>query len=324
VVRTVAIVTRHACRRKRRGLRFGKEDEVTYQVWLVLVVCPERADTASEAAVNHCLDLGPAHKADEPLKETVAEVLAGRLEGIVWKTTDDLSEGQVAGLLAGLPDMMKTLAEKPLDILGDAAGLPAPAVSFGADVAVTVVLKPVLEPLQSTVHVLEVVGIVLGLVTGMHPLVITCVKHLAYDELGDALTRAFEQILSPTGAQALDTQPPALRPGMELSFTAESAIASARSRNRTAAFDPQSARRPSIPTVTGTLHREISGTVNSEAAVKGSIEQAVALRAALKRCGIEATACQDDTGAPATGLLTVRAASAIDSINGVSSPYTAS
>jgi hypothetical protein len=133
-------------------------NEVTYQVWLVLEVCPEGAFTASEATVNHCLDLGTAHKVGERLKETVAEVLAGRLEGVVWKTADDLSEDHVAGILAGLPDTVKTLAERPLDILGDAVRAPGPAVSFGADVAATAVLKPVLEPLQSTVHVLEVVG----------------------------------------------------------------------------------------------------------------------------------------------------------------------
>ena len=82
--------------------------------------------------------------------------------------------------------MVKTLGEKPLDILGDAAGFPAPVVSLGADVSATLLLKSALEPLESTVHMLEVVGIVLGLATGMHPLVITCVKHLAYDEVFSA------------------------------------------------------------------------------------------------------------------------------------------
>lgn len=341
MVRNVATVTWYVSRRKRRGLRPGKEDEVTYQVWLVLAVCPEVADTASEPAVNHCLDVGTGHKAGERLKEAVAEVLAGRLEGVVWKTTDDLSEEQVAGLLAGLPDMVKTLALKPLDMLGDAAGLPALVVSLGADVTATLVLEPVLEPLQSTVRVLEVVGIVLGLVTGLHPLVITCVKHLAYDELGDALTRAFEQVMSPPDAQALGAQPPALGHAMELSSAgkpsaaragpshgtagesmahrvpdsgyvalrrlAESAAASARSRNRTAAVNPQSeiSPRPSIPT-----------------AVRLSLE----VNAAQEKHGFSVTGRQNDEDLPPTGLLRPRAnpASVTESINAVSNPYTLS
>lgn len=361
MVRNVAVLTWYVCRRKRCDLRPGEEDGLSYRVWLVLVVCPERADTASEAVLNDCLDLDTADEAVERLKEAVAEVLAGRLEGAVWKTADDLSADQVAGLLAGLPDMIKTIAEKPLGILGGAAGLSAPVVSFGADIAATLVLKPTLEPLQSTVHVLEVVGIVLGLAAGMHPLVITCVKHLAYDEFGGALTHAFEQIMSPTDAQALDTQPPALRPGTELSPTgkssaapagpghgtavkslayqdpdsgnaalrwaAESATKSVRSRNRTAADDPQSAiPRQSIPTVTGTPHRDISGTVNIQATGQDEIKQARRLADALKALNIGLTEPQDDARplAATTGLLRDRAASATESADTVSNPYTAS
>jgi hypothetical protein len=353
VVQSVAIVTWYVCRRKRRDLPLAKEDEVTCQVWLILAVCPEGAGTDSEPAVNHCPDVGTAHKAGERLKETVAEVLAGRLEGMVWKTTDDLSEDQVAGLLAGLPEMVKTLGEKPLDIPGD----PAPVVSLGADVSATLLLKSALEPLESTVDMLEVVGIVLGLATGMHPLVITCVKHLAYDELGDVLTHAFEQIMSPAYVQVLDTQPLTLhRPEMEplsagkssaapggpsngtagksmahwsldsghvaLCGLAESAAMSARLRNRTAAVDHESAKRPSISAITGILHRENSGAVNGEAAVKVSLERAKELRAALDRHGFGATARQDDADLPATGLLRSREdpASVTKAINTVSNP----
>jgi hypothetical protein len=211
------------------------------------------------------LTLALLTKSGERLKETVAEVLAGRLEGAVWKTIDDLSEDQIAGLLAGLPDVVKTLAEQPLDILGDAAGFPAPVVSLGADVTATLVLKPVLEPLQSAVHFLEVAGIVLGLATGMHPLVLTCVKHLAYDELGETLTHAFEQIMSPADARALaihhqpDMEPVSARPGFDSGYIAlcrlaESAAVSARPRSTAAAVDHDSASpQRRYPPITGIL-----------------------------------------------------------------------
>lgn len=87
------------------------------------------------------------------------------------------------------------------------AGLPAPAASFSTDVVTTALLKPVLEPVESAVHAFEVAAIVIGLLAGLHPLVITCVKHLAHDELGSALSGAFEHLLSQAGVRASE-QPP--------------------------------------------------------------------------------------------------------------------
>ena len=37
----VVIVTYHVCRRKRRSRSNGMKDEVTYEVWLIPVLCPQ-------------------------------------------------------------------------------------------------------------------------------------------------------------------------------------------------------------------------------------------------------------------------------------------
>lgn len=91
---------------------------------------------------------------------------------------------------------MTTLISKPLDSLATAAGISAPVASFGADVTATMLLEPIVGPVEKSVHFLEVAGIVIGLATGLQSLVVICVKHLAHDEFGNALTGAFKQFIN--------------------------------------------------------------------------------------------------------------------------------
>jgi hypothetical protein len=125
---------------------------------------------------------------------------------MIWKI-DDLSEGQVAGLI-DLPDRLQALAVKPLDDLAGAAGLPAPVASFNSDVAGTMLLKPIMEPVESVLHGLEVAGTIIALLTGAHGLLVTCLKHLIRDKLGDMLSDAFGRAIS-AATEALGCQPSA-------------------------------------------------------------------------------------------------------------------
>lgn len=59
-------------------------------------------------------------------------------------------------------------------------------------------------PLGDAARVCEIAGIVIGLVTGMHPLVMACAKRLAHDELGNMLARGFEQLIN-----SIDPEPQA-------------------------------------------------------------------------------------------------------------------
>lgn len=196
----VVNVKLYVSRRKRRGSFPGEKGEITDQVWLIIEVCP--ADEACSCAGS---ELNPAHLAtggetfDEQLREAVAESLADRVEEELWEI-DDFSHDQLANLVANLPDLVKSLAAEPLTTLASAAGAPAPAAAFGADVSATLLLKPLLEPLERTVHAFEVAVIVVGLVTGLHPLTVICAKHLAHDEFGSALAAVPKRVMTPAGA----------------------------------------------------------------------------------------------------------------------------
>lgn len=171
--------------------------------------------------------------------------------------------------------------------------------------------------MERAVHAFEVAGIVIGLVTGLHPLVITCVKHLVHDELGAALTDAFKQIMSPaeartaadqsfipgrfelassttatSSAAVADPGPVAggetsahrgLGPRDEASpRVTETATASPRSSTGQTAVnhEPAAPQRPALPTIASTGDRKITGMMNREGAEKLSPDGEKLLRAA--------------------------------------------
>ena len=170
----------------------------------------------------------------ERLKEALAESTADRIVEMVWKMDDSLSDGQIADLAASLPDSVKTLVQGQLNNLArPGRGFSSPVASFGADVTATLVLSPVLKPVEDGLP-LEVVGIVTGLVTGLHPLVITCAKYLAHDELGSMLATAIKRAMKSPSAQtfansvAADHEAVPAREGLASQRLESSAVGKAR------------------------------------------------------------------------------------------------
>jgi len=208
-MRIVTTVTCYVIRRRRcdiahdRGLVVRDEDEYVYEVWLVFEYRLQPDPDARELPAATVLTAQAAAGVTKRLQEAVAEVAADRTAGMAWHA-DRLSGAQAADFVFSLPATVETLAGAPLSAAAGQVGIPAPAVPFGTDVITAALLKPVLGPLETAVHVVEIVGTVIGLVTGLHLLVVTCVSHLAHDELSSALARAFQHILSQAEEQALE------------------------------------------------------------------------------------------------------------------------
>jgi hypothetical protein len=194
--------------RRERGTPGEGDGEYAYEIWVVAEL--QRTEAAPAPSLQPSVDpeLSPvcASHLGEDLKAAIDEVAADRVEGMVWKI-DDLSEDQAADLI-DLPDRLQALAVKPLDDLAGAAGLPAPVASFSSDVAATIVLKPIVEPVENVLHGLEVAGAIIALLTGAHGLLVICVKHLIHDKLGGMLSDAFGQIIT-AATEAQGRQPSA-------------------------------------------------------------------------------------------------------------------
>jgi hypothetical protein len=183
-------------RRKRDPVDDG-DGEYTYEIWITAEPRPAQIAPARSSDPPVKAELGPeSGGALDDLKQAIEAVAAGRVEGMAWKI-DDLSERGAARLI-GMPGRLRVLAGEPLDTLARAAGVPAPAASFSGDVASSMLLKPILAPVDSALRDLEIVGAVIGLLTGLHWLSVTCVKRLVHRELGSALTRAFDRVIRRT------------------------------------------------------------------------------------------------------------------------------
>jgi hypothetical protein len=195
-----ATVTCYVCRRERPPGWPRRRKKVTYQVWLVrrrrivTAVPPVPAFTASR-------DLRQAEATEHgsALTDALADVAGSRAVEAIWHSADDLSEGQVAAFVAGLPDTIQSLTAALIATPLDAAGMAPVVASLGADLTSTLLLSPVLEPLETTVHAFEIVGVAIGVLTGLHVLTLFCVKHLAHDKLSHLLSSAFKECI--TGAR---------------------------------------------------------------------------------------------------------------------------
>ena len=136
----------------------------------------------------------------ERIKVAAADYAASWLEGrsgvTWWLTPQRLLLSQAADVLDGSADWLRGLVEDPLTAAVSRAGVTGPMVPIGAGITAYYVAAPLTGPLEDAARICEIAGIVIGLATGAHPLVIACAKRLAHDEAGQMLSGAFDQVIT--------------------------------------------------------------------------------------------------------------------------------
>lgn len=147
-------------------------------------------------------DITPERR--EQIKAAAADYAASWLEdqfGVTWwQTPQRLLLSQAAGVLDGSAEWLRGLVQYPLAAAASTAGATGPLVNIGAGISANLVTEPLTAPLEDTARACEIAGIVIGLATGAHPLVIACAHRLAHDEAGHLLSKGFEQVLTSIGA----------------------------------------------------------------------------------------------------------------------------
>jgi hypothetical protein len=149
---------------------------------------------------------------DEAVAGYAASFLAGQAGDAWWATQGDLPLANAADLLNGSAEWLRDLIEHPLGEIASAAGANGPVVSVGAGITANFVTARLTAPLEGAARLCEVAGIIVGLAAGAHPLVMACAKRLVHDELGQALTREFTNIL---GSADQDRETPDSREAAE-------------------------------------------------------------------------------------------------------------
>ena len=112
-----------------------------------------------------------------------------------WETAQSFPLSWAADVLDGSAEWLRGRVEHPLADAASRGGAEGPLVDIGSGVMANFVTAPLTRPLENAARICEVVGIVFGLATGMHPLVMACAKRLAHDELRRGIARGFEQII---------------------------------------------------------------------------------------------------------------------------------
>lgn len=136
----------------------------------------------------------------ERIKAAVADYAATWAEGqwdtTWWQTPQSFPLSQAARLFDGSADWLCGLVEHPVADVLSVAGVEGPVVPVDAGITAGFVTAPVTAPLEAVARICEIAGIVIGLLTGAHVLVIACAKPFVHDEAKRLLGKGFEHVIS--------------------------------------------------------------------------------------------------------------------------------
>lgn len=171
---TVFVIMRTRYRRDGMPVR---DPEVQFWV-LVTVPATDEAPFVLDGSAQGVRLLKQTHRFWESVDATVGDEVATR----AWSAKLDVND---LGRLEGLPGLIQERAAELLDSPLRAAGLNDPLGDFGAETGADFLLQPVMDPVKKALHGLEIIGIVVGTLTGFHILAATCWDHLGKDMLSD-------------------------------------------------------------------------------------------------------------------------------------------
>jgi len=205
----------------------------------------------------------------ERLRAAAADYFAGQVEGKLniswWDTRDSFPFSKAADDLNNAAELLRSWAERPLTTVAHAAGAGGPAVSMLTGITEDAATARLTAPLENAARVCEVAGVLIGLATGVHPLVVACGNRLAHDLLGQALAGAFERM--PDSEAARRERAAGERHGVQAAGRAREKAAETPGRSATSAAERDKARDQRIIDhliATGELSLERgSGTMRS-------------------------------------------------------------
>lgn len=199
VVMHVSLIRRPGRNRKDIWDSRSRDEDWEYQVWIVTEIRlagPEEIDVGSILQATRAA--ADAENSGERFTEALAKSAADNIEGEIWRvwqTSDDLPLDQTINFLIGVSESVHEVVQNSLECLADGIGVPAPVDLVGANVVATLLTDPITEPIGNVEHGLELAGILVGLATGVHPLVMTCAKYLIHDEISSALSEGIKDAL---------------------------------------------------------------------------------------------------------------------------------
>ena len=199
---TYSYVRRVPCPYRCPGPCQHGQDSVYFVCFVVQV------GSAGEEETGHPEQTADGLSLSEQLRDAIADTAADDAVNLIfgtWSDPDGWRYLEVVDALNEVPDAVHG------QIADAVAGFTEPELPvwvsvFDGDVAATLVLKPIAEPVGKLVRAAEIAGLVFALLTGLHPLAVACAKHLGASlmksELAEALGREWKTLTGPQSIEA--------------------------------------------------------------------------------------------------------------------------
>lgn len=181
-----------------------------------LVIEREVAAAPSDPRLDEIRRLsGEEHQGEDErhrLVDATAEYFADRIDNGVfgqvgpqrWEIRDMPNPAAVSEALDRSQQWLRGLIEGPLKSAGTQLGVALPVAELISSVGANFVTDPVARRIQGVSRVIDIVGIGFGAATGMHPVVVASIEHLARTEISETIsetivqgvTKAFDGLLA--------------------------------------------------------------------------------------------------------------------------------
>jgi hypothetical protein len=157
---------------------------------------PDRAGHL-DVVLDRCKHARDNSAARDRFVDAVSDYAADRIEASavdpvmrLWVTRDAYDIDGLAQALERSDAWLHSLIKQPF-----AAAVPGPGGEIVGGVAGNLALRGVDGEIQGITRVCEYAGIAVGLATGLHPLAMACVKHLAHDQIGREISAAVSRVI---------------------------------------------------------------------------------------------------------------------------------
>jgi len=174
---------------------------------------PRAENNAGGQAVERSTEAGP--ESDRPglrdkFTDATAEYVAEKIilfapQRLQWASTDLLNPADLSTALDRCQQALHNLAQHPVDELLTRAGAAPSVAAVASGIGANLVLAPMDQLIGSTSQLIDVAGILIGAVTGLHPLLIASANRLANVEVQNATAHVLAEALGGTelgGTQA--------------------------------------------------------------------------------------------------------------------------
>lgn len=144
-----------------------------------------------------------AREGHERLREAIAAYAADHVAEKTWPRDLLLANVRIADdadKLTNTENWVRDLVAGPLRDAANSAGMPGPLAAVGTGILANFVTRDITEPIAETAKIINAAAFIVGLATGMHPLVVACGERWARSTITGFMQKAMGEVIETVAA----------------------------------------------------------------------------------------------------------------------------